>query len=68
MANWAKLQEDLTGLKVVKRAKHGIHFDKGGGQILAEFTGKPWTGTIGKLSEMYPKSVIRYGSYSRRQA
>ena len=26
----------------------------------------PWTGTIGKLSEMYPKSVIRYGSYSRR--
>jgi len=28
----------------------------------------PWTGTIGKLSEMYPKAVIRYGSYSRRQA
>ena len=28
----------------------------------------PWTGTIGKLSEMYPKSVIRYGSYIRRQA
>jgi len=27
----------------------------------------PWTGSIGKLSEMYPKSVIRYGSY-RRQA
>jgi hypothetical protein len=27
----------------------------------------PWTGGIGKLSEMYPKSVIRYGSY-RRQA
>jgi GH25 family lysozyme M1 (1,4-beta-N-acetylmuramidase) len=26
----------------------------------------PWTGTIGKLSEMYPKSVIRYGSYSRK--
>lgn len=26
----------------------------------------PWTGTIGKLSEMYPKAVIRYGSYSRR--
>jgi hypothetical protein len=26
----------------------------------------PWTGTMGKLSEMYPKSVIRYGSYSRR--
>jgi len=25
----------------------------------------PWTGTIGKLSEMYPKSVIRYGSYRR---
>ncbi len=28
----------------------------------------PWTGTIGKLSEMYPAAVIRYGSYSRRQA
>lgn len=27
----------------------------------------PWTGTIGKLSEMYPKPVLRYGSY-RRQA
>ena len=26
----------------------------------------PWTGTIGKLSEMYPKNVIRFGSYSRR--
>ena len=26
----------------------------------------PWTGTMGKLSEMYPKSVIRYGSYIRR--
>ena len=26
----------------------------------------PWTGTIGKLSEMYPKSVIRYGSYRRQ--
>jgi len=25
----------------------------------------PWTGGIGKLSEMYPKSVIRYGSYRR---
>ena len=25
----------------------------------------PWTGTMGKLSEMYPKSVIRYGSYRR---
>jgi len=25
----------------------------------------PWTGTIGKLSEMYPKSVIRYGSYRK---
>ena len=27
----------------------------------------PWTGTMGKLSETYPKQVIRYGSY-RRQA
>jgi len=25
----------------------------------------PWTGGIGKLSEMYPKAVIRYGSYRR---
>ena len=25
----------------------------------------PWTGTMGKLSKMYPKAVIRYGSYSR---
>jgi len=40
MANWAKLQEDLTGLPVVKRAKHGIHFDNGDGSInnyFAEF-------------------------------
>ena len=27
----------------------------------------PWTGTMGKLSEMYPRAVVRYGSY-RRQA
>ena len=27
----------------------------------------PWTGTMGRLSEMYPKQVIRFGSY-RRQA
>ena len=26
----------------------------------------PWTGTMGKLSEMYPKQVIRYGSYRRQ--
>ena len=26
----------------------------------------PWTGTMGRLSEMYPKRVIRYGSYKRR--
>lgn len=25
----------------------------------------PWTGTIGKLSELYPKPVLRYGSYRR---
>lgn len=25
----------------------------------------PWTGTMGKLSEMYPKQVVRYGSYRR---
>ena len=41
MANWAKLQEDLTGLPVVKRARHGIHFDKGNGEIVANFSGKP---------------------------
>ena len=26
----------------------------------------PWTGTIGKFSEMYPKGVLRYGSYRRQ--
>jgi GH25 family lysozyme M1 (1,4-beta-N-acetylmuramidase) len=26
----------------------------------------PWTGTMGKLSEMYPKAVIRFGSYGRQ--
>lgn len=41
MANWAKLQEQLTGLPVVKRAKHSIHFDKGNGEIVANFSGKP---------------------------
>jgi hypothetical protein len=25
----------------------------------------PWTGTIGLLSEMYAKAVIRYGSYRK---
>lgn len=49
MANWAKLQEDLTGLKVVKRAKHGIHFDKGNGQVLANFSGKPCHFLDGKI-------------------
>jgi hypothetical protein len=41
MANWAKLQEDTVGLPVYKRAKHGIHFDKGHGEVLANFVGKP---------------------------
>jgi hypothetical protein len=41
MANWALLQEQLTGKPVVKRAKHGIHFDNGDGQVLAHFSGKP---------------------------
>lgn len=41
MANWARLQEQLTGLPVVKRAKHSIHFDKGNGEIVANFSGKP---------------------------
>lgn len=40
MANWAKLQEDLTGLPVAKRAKYGIHFQKGD-QIEAHLVGKP---------------------------
>lgn len=39
MANWARLQEQLTGLPVVKRAKHSIHFDKGNGEIVANFSG-----------------------------
>jgi hypothetical protein len=41
VANWALLQEQLTGKPVVKRAKHGIHFDNGDGQVLAHFSGKP---------------------------
>ncbi len=41
MANWARLQEQLTGLPVVKRDKHSIHFDKGNGEIVANFSGKP---------------------------
>jgi len=41
MANWALLQEQLTGKPVVKRAKHSIHFDKGNGEIVANFSGKP---------------------------
>ena len=41
MANWARLQEQLTGLPVVKRAKHSIHFDKGNGEIVANFSGAP---------------------------
>ena len=41
MANWAALQESLVGLPVSKRAKHGIHFDKGNGEIVANFSGKP---------------------------
>jgi hypothetical protein len=41
MANWAKHIEDTVGLEVVKRAKHGIHFDKGNGEVLANFVGKP---------------------------
>ncbi len=41
MSNWALLQEQLTGLPVAKRARNSIHFDKGGGEILAEFVGKP---------------------------
>ena len=41
MANWAKLQEQLTGLPVVKRARNSIHFDKGNGQVVANFSGKP---------------------------
>ncbi len=40
MSNWAKLQEDLTGLKVVKRARHAIHFQRGN-EIEAHFVGKP---------------------------
>lgn len=41
MANWARLQEQLTGLPVIKRAKHSIHFDKGNGEIVANFSSKP---------------------------
>jgi hypothetical protein len=41
MSNWAKLQEDLVGLPVAKRAKHGIHFQKGANEFVANFSGKP---------------------------
>ncbi len=41
MSNWAALKEKEYGLPVHKRARYGIHFDRGGGEILAEFTGKP---------------------------
>lgn len=41
MANWTALQEQLTGKRVVKRAKHSIHFDNGNGSITANFSGKP---------------------------
>lgn len=41
MSNWAKLQEDLTGLPVAKRAKFGIHFKRPDGLIEAHFVGKP---------------------------
>ena len=41
MANWAAYKEKEIGLPVFKRAKHGIHFDKGKGEIVANFSGKP---------------------------
>lgn len=41
MANWAAYKEKEIGLPVVKRAKHGIHFDAGKGLVQAEFVGKP---------------------------
>ncbi len=41
MANWAKLQEDLVGLPVAKRARHGIHFQKSANEFVANFSGKP---------------------------
>lgn len=41
MANWSKLQEDLMGKPVFKRAKHGIHFQNNDGSITANFSGKP---------------------------
>jgi hypothetical protein len=41
MANWSAYKESEIGLPVVKRALHGIHFDKGKGLVQAEFVGKP---------------------------
>ena len=41
MANWAALQEQIIGLPVKKRAKHGIHFDMGEGLVQAVFSGAP---------------------------
>jgi len=41
VSNWAKLQEELVGKPVFKRAKHGIHFQNADGSITANFSGKP---------------------------
>lgn len=41
MSNWAKLQEELVGKPVFKRAKHGIHFQNADGSITANFSGAP---------------------------
>ena len=60
MANWAKLQEDIIGKRVVKRAKHGIHFDNGDGQTLAYFSGKPchWQDTDGLWKPIDTRLVL----------
>lgn len=60
MANWALLQEQLTGKQVTKRAKYGIHFDNGDGQTLAHFSGKPchWQDTDGLWKPIDTRLVL----------
>ncbi len=65
LSNWAAYKESEIGLPVVKRALHGIHFDKGKGEVLAEFCGKPCHWFDGKLWQAIDtKPLLRKdGSY-----
>ena len=62
MSNWAALQEQLTGLPVAKRARHGIHFDRGNGEILANFSGAPCHFFDGGLWKPIDTALVAIGS------